>query len=131
MLAPGYYLWRNRAASERAPGHLLAIVCCLVLLFPVISASDDLRSVGTETEECCGNRITKSRGGSVCKDYHSQPVSCVASSAPRVVFDLQGVVALPSGRAPQFLDQKQLSGRDPPLTPVLLRDTQKIQIFYS
>jgi len=131
MLAPGYYLWRNRAASERAPSHLLAIVCCLALLFPVISASDDLRSVGTETEESCGKRITKGRGESVCKDYHSQPVFCVASSAPRVVLDFQGGVSLPSVRTSQFLDQTPLSGRDPPLTPVLLRDTQKIQIFYS
>ena len=131
MLAPGYYLWRKRTIAERAPGHLLAIICCLALLFPVVSASDDLRAVNTETEEAGGKRITKGRE-STFNSYQAQPPFCHASSALLpIVLDVQGTILLHSVRLPQLLDLSKRSGRGPPVSPILLRDTQKIQIFCS
>lgn len=56
MALPAYWLWRRDAAARAArrvsPWQcLLALGCILVLLFPVISASDDLHAMRSEMEE--------------------------------------------------------------------------------
>ncbi len=62
LLAPAYLLWRQRTSSTssdspaRSPAarplvFLCALGCVLVLLFPVISASDDLHAMRAEMEE--------------------------------------------------------------------------------
>jgi hypothetical protein len=56
LALPAYWLWRG---SSRNGGKyrftslqcLLALSCTLVMLFPVISATDDLRAMRTELEE--------------------------------------------------------------------------------
>ncbi len=56
LALPAYWLWR-RSTNERAGHHframqcLLALGCTLVVLFPVISATDDLRAMRAEMEE--------------------------------------------------------------------------------
>ena len=56
LALPAYWLWR-RSFHTRALGKLgslqclLALGCLLVLLFPVISATDDLHVMRTEMEE--------------------------------------------------------------------------------
>jgi hypothetical protein len=56
LAVPAYWLWRHSA--EARPGEkfrsiqcLLALGCALVVLFPVISATDDLRAMKAEMEE--------------------------------------------------------------------------------
>ena len=53
LALPAWWLWRRRAHHpEAGPWQcLLALACLLVLLFPVISASDDLSAVRAEMEE--------------------------------------------------------------------------------
>lgn len=57
MLAiPAYWAWRRhprqRSVRQLRPfGVLTVFVCCLVLLFPVISATDDLHPMRAEIEE--------------------------------------------------------------------------------
>jgi hypothetical protein len=54
LALPACWLWRDsRTASRRfRPSHsLLALGCMLVVLFPVISATDDLRAMRAEMEE--------------------------------------------------------------------------------
>ncbi|MGA8868383.1 MAG: hypothetical protein WB510_15525 [Candidatus Sulfotelmatobacter sp.] len=64
LALPGYWLWRNRVARGRresafsARQCLLALSCVLVLLFPVISATDDLHAMRAEMEESATNRRT-------------------------------------------------------------------------
>ncbi len=55
LALPAYWLWRS---SRTAAGHkfsslqcLLALGCMLVILFPVISATDDLLAMRSEMEE--------------------------------------------------------------------------------
>jgi hypothetical protein len=56
LLVPAYWLWR-RCAGARAARRLtalqcsLALGCVVVLLFPVISATDDLHAMRAEMEE--------------------------------------------------------------------------------
>jgi hypothetical protein len=56
LALPAYWLWRDargvragRAFTSRQC--LLALGCMLVILFPVVSATDDLRAMRTEIEE--------------------------------------------------------------------------------
>ena len=56
LALPAFWLWRNsstsRAEHKFSPLQcLLALGCVLVLLFPVISATDDLIAMRTEMEE--------------------------------------------------------------------------------
>jgi hypothetical protein len=63
LALPAYWLWRgSRAAS---PGRrftalqcLLALGCMLVILFPVVSATDDLRAMCSEMEESPASKRT-------------------------------------------------------------------------
>jgi hypothetical protein len=68
MVLPGYWLWR-RSANSRGARHvnakqcLLALGCTLVLLFPVISATDDLHAMRAEMEESSpGKRAVRLAG---------------------------------------------------------------------
>src|ERR1700676_225354 len=56
LAVPAYWLWRRDAGARparRVSGLqcLLALGCALVLLFPVISATDDLHAMRAEMEE--------------------------------------------------------------------------------
>ncbi len=56
LAMPAYWLWRySRTAGQRRQFHalqcFLALGCLLVILFPVVSASDDMRAMRAEMEE--------------------------------------------------------------------------------
>jgi len=56
LAIPAYRLWRKSTPANRRDGRtsmqcLLALGCILVLLFPVISATDDLHAMRAEMEE--------------------------------------------------------------------------------
>jgi hypothetical protein len=63
LLLPACWLWRRGAEArmERrvtALQCLLALGCVVVLLFPVISATDDLHAMRTEMEESAASKRT-------------------------------------------------------------------------
>jgi hypothetical protein len=56
LAVPAYWLWRRSGNARAGQGFgavqiLLALACVLVLLFPVISATDDLHAMRAEIEE--------------------------------------------------------------------------------
>jgi hypothetical protein len=70
MLAlPGYWLWRRdaqvrRGRSFRSGQCLLSLGCMLVLLFPVISATDDLHVMRAEMEDSAISKRAVRQAGS-------------------------------------------------------------------
>jgi hypothetical protein len=50
LALPCYWLWRRDRASNRVRS-VLVLGCMLVLLFPVVSATDDLHVIRPEMEE--------------------------------------------------------------------------------
>lgn len=69
LVLPGYWLWRRgegaRAARRvTALQFLLALGCGLVLLFPVISATDDLHAMRAEMEESSTSKRAVRAAGS-------------------------------------------------------------------
>lgn len=80
LALPAFWLWRgSRGSAGRkltALQCLLSLGCVLVVLFPVISATDDLRAMGAEMEESpttkrsiCQKSTEKVSPGK----WHSQP----------------------------------------------------------
>jgi hypothetical protein len=68
LALPAYWLWRRDAGArvERRISPLqclLALGCVLVLLFPVISASDDLHAMRAEMEESATSKRTVRQAG--------------------------------------------------------------------
>ena len=69
MAVPAYWLWRRGAGTRLAHKvsalqFLLALGCTLVLLFPVISATDDLHAMRAEMEESASSKRTVRQTGS-------------------------------------------------------------------
>jgi hypothetical protein len=63
LLLPSYWLWRHGAGARLARKVtalqcLLALGCVVVLLFPVISATDDLHAMRAELEESATSKRT-------------------------------------------------------------------------
>jgi len=56
---PAYWLWRARRTTQKTSLQcLLSLGCLLVVLFPVISATDDLQAMRTEMEESSFSKRT-------------------------------------------------------------------------
>src|SRR5579862_9528528 len=62
LAVPAFWLWRREALPAHRNRYLNPVRCVLalgfvlLLLFPVISATDDLRAMQPETEECPSGR---------------------------------------------------------------------------
>src|ERR1700692_1875367 len=69
LAVPAYWLWRCDTGARPArrvsgPQCLLALGCALVLLFPVISATDDLHVMRAEMEDAAvSKRAVRQAGG--------------------------------------------------------------------
>jgi hypothetical protein len=94
LLLPAYLLWQQRTSSTspegraKSPGaspliFLCVLGCVFVLLFPVISASDDLHAMRAEMEE-----------SSPCKRSVCQAAVEKASVWPSPWQDLPAIVAI-------------------------------------
>jgi hypothetical protein len=89
LALPAYGLWRNaRAARDRGSLSslqcVLALGCTLVLLFPVVSATDDLHAMRGEMEESSKRSIRqpvsdKSSAGH--SRWHNPPAALAACAA--------------------------------------------------
>ncbi|MGA3196508.1 MAG: hypothetical protein ABSD39_16035 [Terriglobales bacterium] len=121
LLLPAYTLWRQRASSNRSARtsslFICTLVCVLVLLFPVISASDDLHAVGQVMEE--SKRTLRHGGFCNCSTHsiNSSELALVAQAAPKVAFEKVGNVASFASQsfAPVFASAP--TGRAPPAQP--------------
>src|ERR1700758_3231952 len=90
LAAPAYWAWRRsgdaRARHDcRALQALLALGCVLVLLFPVISATDDLCAMRAEIEESPSNRRSirqASNDKGACNIRLHAPAAVVAPVLP-------------------------------------------------
>ena len=65
LAVPAFAVWRrsvvrrNDSRACSAALSLLTVCCVLMLLFPVVSASDDLHPMCTEVEESAAKRVVK------------------------------------------------------------------------
>jgi hypothetical protein len=106
LALPAFWLWRSaRSAPCRrkftAFQCLLALGCMLVILFPVVSATDDLRAMRNEIEESPASKRTIRQAGtdkvSVWKWQSPPALSATPSS---FTISEQGHLPLPASRLP-------------------------------
>jgi nicotinamide riboside transporter PnuC len=97
MALPAYWLWR-RAAEPRMARRVtalqcvLALGCTLVLLFPVISATDDLHAMRAEMEESSSNKRAVRQAGT---DKHSAWVNRLQGPPALVATTMQAAAPEP------------------------------------
>ena len=70
LALPAFWLWRRSTAASvgrkfTALQCVLALGCMLVILFPVVSATDDLRAMRNETEESPISKRTSVRQAAI------------------------------------------------------------------
>lgn len=91
LALPAYWLWRRQGNSQFMRGRgpmqaLLALGCVLVLLFPVISASDDLHAMRAEMEDSSiSKRTVRQASGEKhahCLNHLQNSASIAASASP-------------------------------------------------
>lgn len=124
LALPAYWLWRRGVLARQGRcvtslQCLLSLGCALVLLFPVISASDDLHAMRAEMEESATSKRTvrqavSDRASAWTNRMQSPPA--LAASAARLVLEELGLLevsvsslspiatpcALSASRAPPF-----------------------------
>lgn len=116
LLIPAYSLWLRRTSSDRSRRGSLVFVstlgCALVLLFPVISASDDLHAISQAMEEskrsvhgdhcACAHMGAHAPQTALNASEHAgaslEPTGIVASFTPHALGTL--LATIPTGRAP-------------------------------
>jgi hypothetical protein len=120
IAASALYAWSCRRDGVGSRSHLIALICLLTLLFPVISATDDLHAMRPEIEDAASNRRAF-RAGSVDKAaspgaFHHPPalpavvaaifplgVVARVTGLPRLVGHSFGFRFVEKGRGPPFL----------------------------
>ena len=93
LALPAYWLWRDSRSAHDGRRFasvqiLLALGCMLVVLFPVISATDDLCAMRAEMEETpAGKRSVCQKCGerASAEKWHGQPFAAVVSDFPIVI----------------------------------------------
>jgi hypothetical protein len=125
LAVPAFWLWRREALPARRNRYLSPLRCVfalgfvLLLLFPVISATDDLRAMQPETEESPSGRRA-CRSGENGKDHlphmGTAPalVSTLAFIAPSDEF--HGLIVSSDGHPPVTVLTGAPTGRAPPLS---------------
>jgi HAMP domain-containing protein len=122
LALPAYWLWRG--ARRRRLGRrltsaqcLFALGCLLVILFPVISATDDLRAMRAEMEESPSSERSL-RQASVHKlsalSGHSQP-SMVSFGVPMPLTEVSWLQVPTVQLSPSAVPAIHRSSRAPPL----------------
>ena len=119
LLLPAYLLWQQKTSSARSGrtsfAFLCTLGCVLVLLFPVISASDDLHAMRPEMEESeRAFRHASHRGCNLHQLSHSLQPSVLSSAAPAFSFQRVGTVFSPAPLALTTLPPSAPSSRGPP-----------------
>jgi hypothetical protein len=127
LALPAFWLWSKSNSGRRAGDFtplqvLLALGCILVLLFPVISATDDLHAMRAEMEESATNkRSVRAAGGDRGPVWNGRshsllamPVEIASSIRVEAGFLELSTPACPLPMAPVILR----ASRAPPVSPL-------------
>ncbi len=115
----GFWLHRKRSGVRAHAGlhGLLVVGCVVILLFPVISMTDDLHYQQFAIEDASGSykKIIKPADVKKCPlhsaDLH---VTALLSSATNLLWQALGLVASQPATVPSGLPAPRRSGRAPP-----------------
>lgn len=119
LAMPALWLWHySRTARERRTGplhSLFALGCLLVVLFPVISATDDMQAMRAEVEESSSKKSVCQAGidGPQISKWQAQPSLGSTPAAP-VLPEVVGYVHSASASPTRSTSIVLRAGRAPP-----------------
>jgi hypothetical protein len=96
LVLPAYWLWRGaRSMPAGRKFHslqcLLALACMLVILFPVISATDDLHAMRAEMEESpAGKRTVRQSSNDHATAWKRQSPPALAGPTRSLIVTVEG-----------------------------------------
>jgi HAMP domain-containing protein len=118
LALPAWWVWRRQDRSFDSLRCVLVLACALVLLFPVISATDDLQAMRQEMEESTPSKRTLKQAGiensSVRSHFTAPPARLAASVLLPPCFEIFGRVSAMQAPAPVLALARVASGRSPP-----------------
>lgn len=123
LLLPAFLLWRQRAVEDRPVESvarpllfLCALGCALILLFPVISASDDLHAMRPEMEE--SERASRHAIHCACTSHvptHTSQYALPIAASLTLEFEQVGAVLPLAPQTIAIFSAPVPAGRAPPL----------------
>jgi hypothetical protein len=125
LTVPAVWMWRRESACARGRRRFdgirpfLLLGCVLMLLFPVVSATDDLHAMQQEMEESPSKRMVKQAGGDKSFAGVSSPGTLAALILPVSLGpsdEVCGRVQLVWAVLPQPARSKERASRAPPLS---------------
>jgi hypothetical protein len=123
LAVPAVWMWLRKSArdQDRRPFDrirpFLLLSCVLMLLFPVVSATDDLHARRPEMEESPSKRMVKQAGGDKSFAGLSSPGALPALILPMLLVpsdQVCGRVLLVSAVLPQLAHSTERASRAPP-----------------
>ena len=119
LIVPAFLLWRSSRQArgvDRSGFSLLALGCVLALLFPVVSASDDMQAMRPEIEEAGGRDALSNSHHSRFAPTDSSSNSATLPPAPTAQpeFRIWGVVTPIVASSPAGHATATRAGRAPP-----------------
>jgi hypothetical protein len=119
LALPAYWIWRRQDRKLDSLHRFLALASVLVLLFPVVSATDDLHAMRQETEESSSTKralkhatIEKS---SAQTQFHTPPADVTFTFAVRLSRCLCGSATFEPSSIPDGAEFHRLPSRAPPI----------------
>ena len=126
LVLPAIVIGRRAPKCDRNSGHLhrsrslVLLGCLLILLFPVVSATDDLHAMGVEMEEASPTKRmlhvstgNKSAGWRLDSDSYARIVPVTSSEWADIAC---GNVVECSLRMPELVSENALACRAPPVS---------------
>jgi hypothetical protein len=102
LALPAYFLWRGCGTGRTSRKFtslqcLFALGCMLVVLFPVVSATDDLRAMRAEMEESpCSKRTIRQASNDKTSAWKWQSAPALAASARSLIVHEESWQQLPA-----------------------------------
>ena len=119
LALPAWWLWHGRRTARKFSSRhcLLALGCMLVILFPVVSATDDLRAMRAEMEESPdGKRSIRQAGNDKPSAWNWQNPPALAAATSSLIVSNEGwQQPLPASRLSTLAaPASESAGRAPP-----------------
>jgi hypothetical protein len=120
LALPAYWVWQQSQCTKRqrvqSRHSLLLMACVVLLLFPIISASDDLQAMRPEVEESSSRDLRHAQGSRHADIVDASGIVALLSG-PAIVspqFACVGLTTIPVLALPATPVQLHSSGRAPP-----------------
>ncbi len=123
LCLPACWVFRRKAPNVTAAQRFLSLACALVILFPVVSATDDLHAAPQATEESSSTKRTlkaRAQDKASAHQFQTSPAQIVVAASLCLVNEVCGHVQKALRLRRDFIRLTLLESRSPPqLSPVI------------